>query len=179
MRYFIFLFFLFFCSLTYAQAAIWLLVDTKNKVIHVKQGEQILESFENISLGRKGVSYKQKSGDDITPLGTYKIAYTNDKSHFRIFFGLNYPSGYDAGLALYSDRISYTDYQAIMRAHRKNKLPPQNTVLGGQIGIHGVGRGNQKLQGIFDWTHGCIALSNKQIDKLAKWVYQGMRVQIK
>ena len=179
MRYFIFLFLFFFVSLASAQEAIWLLVNTQKKVIQVKQGDLTLASFENISIGRQGVGHKQKSGDDITPLGSYKISYTNDNSHFRRFFGLNYPSPSDAGMALSEERISYSEYQRIMQAHGDNLLPPQDTELGGHIGIHGVGQGNKKLHGAFDWTHGCVALSNQQIDMLSKWIYQGMQVQIK
>ena len=162
-----------------AQDAIWLLVDTQQKIIQVKQGDVTLAGFENISIGRQGVGHKQKSGDDITPLGEYKIAYINDDSHFRKFFGLNYPSPSDAGLALSDKRISYAEYQQIMQAHDNNVLPPQKTGLGGQIGIHGVGSGNKTIQGLYDWTHGCVALSNQQLDKLEKWVYKGMQVQIK
>jgi len=59
------------------------------------------------------------------------------------------------------------------------RLPPQDTNLGGLLGIHGVGRGNKRVQGVFDWTQGCVAVSNQQIDKLAKWMFLGMRVEIK
>lgn len=179
MRYLIFLFAFFFSIFSYAQEAVWLLVDTQQKVIQVKQGDITLASFDNISIGRQGVGHKQKFGDDITPLGKYKITYINDDSHFRKFFGLNYPSPSDAGLALSDERISYAEYQQIMQAHDNNVVPPQETGLGGQIGIHGVGSGNKKIQGLFDWTHGCVALSNQQLDKLEKWVYKGMQVQIK
>ena len=179
MRYFIFLFLFFFACLSIADEAIWLLVDTQKKVVQVKQGELVLASFEGISIGREGANYKQKSGDDITPVGNYKIAYQNDESHFRRFFGLNYPSIYDAELALIDKRISVVEFQKIKRAHDNNSMPPQNTVLGGHIGIHGIGQGNKKIHGVFDWTQGCVALSNQQIDKLAMWVFQGMRVHIK
>ncbi len=179
MRYLIFLFVFLFCSYSFAQEDIWLKVDTKKKVIQVKQGGAILETFEHISIGRNGARQKLEVGDNVTPIGTYKITHTNAKSHFRKFFGIDYPSVKDANLALFSAKISSSEYQAIVEAHENNKIPPQNTALGGQIGIHGVGRGNKKVHGIFDWTHGCIAVSNRQIDRLAKWVYKGMRVQIK
>ena len=179
MRYFIFLFAFLFNSLSHAQGVVWLMVDTQKKIIQVRQGEQILETFGDISLGRKGASLKQQTGDDITPVGTYKITHKNNNSHFRKFFGLNYPSVHDAALALFSARISYADYQAIMLAHQNNLEPPQDTQLGGLIGIHGLGDGNQKVHGVFDWTRGCVALSNQQIDRLAKWTYKGMPVQIK
>ncbi|RLA20839.1 MAG: L,D-transpeptidase [Gammaproteobacteria bacterium] len=179
MRHLLFFFCWFYCVAAYAQEEVWLLVDTQKKNIQVKQGDRTLEIFGEISLGRKGAGYKQKSGDNITPLGSYKIAYTNDKSHFRKFFGLNYPLVRDAELALQAKRISYSDYQLITQAHRMDRLPPQDTDLGGQLGIHGVGRGNKRVQGIFDWTQGCVAVSNQQIDKLAKWMFLGMRVEIK
>lgn len=179
MRYFIFLFVFFFYSFSYAQGSIWLLIDTQKKIIEVRQGEQTLETFEHISIGRNGASHKKREGDDITPVGTYKITYTNNNSHFGKFFGLNYPSVHDADLALFSARISYVDYHTIIQAHQNNQMPPQNTVLGGLIGIHGVGEGNEKVHGVFDWTHGCVALSNQQIDSLAKWIYKGIQVQIK
>lgn len=179
MQYFIFLFVVFFCSCCGAQDRVWLLIDTERKKIEVKQGSEVLEKFEDIAIGRKGASLKQRRGDNITPIGTYKITYTNNQSHFRKFFGLNYPSTEDANFALLSARISYADYQRIMRAHEQNRLPPQNTVLGGQIGIHGVGQGNKTIHGVFNWTRGCIALSNPQVDRLAKWIYKGMQVRIK
>ena len=75
-----------------AEDATWLLVDTQKKIIQVKQGKHILESFDKISIGRKGANYKQRSGDDITPLGNYKIAYINDESNVRVLFGLHYSS---------------------------------------------------------------------------------------
>ena len=179
MRYFIFLFIFFFDSLSYAQGAVWLLVDTQKRIIQVKQDKRTLETFEGVAIGRKGAGHKQQVGDDVTPIGIYKISYTNNNSHFRKFFALNYPSVDDASLALFSARISYPDYQAIIQAHQNDQVPPQNTVVGGVIGIHGVGHGIKNVHNIFDWTHGCVALSNQQIDRLAKWVYKGMRVQIK
>lgn len=179
MRYYIFIFAFLFSSLSYADSAIWLLIDTWEKTVDVRQGEISLEIFEHISLGRNGANQKQKLGDDVTPIGTYVITHTNNKSQFRKFFGINYPSVNDAEVAFFSGNISDAEYESIMQAHRNKRFPPQNTTLGGYIGIHGVGKGNEIIHGIFDWTHGCVALSNQQIDKLAKWIYKGMRVQIK
>jgi len=179
MRYLILIFLVFFTDTLLAEDEVWLLVDTDKKIIQVMRGYQLVESYEKISLGRNGAGYKQKTGDDMTPIGSYKIASINNKSHFKTFFGINYPSAYDAGVAMYSEEISMAEYQQIMQAHREGKMPPQVTKLGGHLGIHGVGSGNVKIQGMFDWTHGCIAVSNQQIDQLAKWVYLGMRVEIK
>ncbi len=179
MKYLILIFLVFFTATLLAEDKVWLLVDTDKKIIQVMRGYQLIESYEKISLGRNGAGHKQQSGDDITPIGRYKITSINDKSHFKIFLGINYPSVYDAGSAMYSERISMAEYLQIMQAHREGKMPPQTTKLGGYLGIHGVGSGNIKIQGLFDWTHGCIAVSNRQIEQLRKWVYLGMRVEIK
>jgi hypothetical protein len=61
----------------------------------------------------------------------------------------------------------------------KGRLPPQNTALGGRIGLHGLGRGDPKVHQQFNWTNGCIALTNEQIDQLLTWVGKGTRVSIR
>jgi len=162
-----------------AQPAAWLLVDTDKKWVQVRQGGRIVAHFKRIALGRNGAGYKQKVGDDITPLGNYKVSHKNKQSHFREFIGINYPSVEDAQRGLRSNYISKKEYTAIIDAHRQDKIPPQNTRLGGLIGIHGLGVGNNKVHRLFDWTHGCIAVSNTQIERLSKWVYIGMPVIIK
>ncbi|MDC9727896.1 MAG: L,D-transpeptidase [Methyloprofundus sp.] len=180
MRYSLFLFCLLFTLSATAKSPLWLLVDTQRKQIEVKEGSLTMHIFKSISLGRKGAGFKQKQGDDITPIGSYKIVkVANTGSRFRRFFGINYPLPKDALYAVRVGSISFDEYLAIMQAHSKAEMPPGNTNIGGQIGIHGIGRGNPKVQGVFDWTHGCIALSNQQIDKLAGWVYLGMPVIIK
>ena len=58
-------------------------------------------------------------------------------------------------------------------------MPPQQTALGGHIGIHGIGAGDPRIHEDFNWTSGCIALTNAQIDDLAGWVRLGMRVVVR
>ena len=58
--------------------------------------------------------------------------------------------------------------------------PPQDTPLGGQIGIHGLGHGNPGIHNAgINWTSGCVALDNRQIEALRPWVKVGMRVEIR
>jgi len=164
---------------SYADSSIWLLVDTKAHKIEVKQGEQTLETIDGIAIGRKGAGLKGHRGDDITPYGNYRIGWVGEKSNFRKFFGLTYPSTQDAEIALKRGVISQTDYYSIVAAHQSNQIPPQNTPLGGQIGIHGIGAGDERVHQAFDWTHGCIALTNTQIDHLSQWLDTGTVVKIK
>jgi hypothetical protein len=72
--------------------------------------------------------------------------------------------------ALMQGLIDLKDYQRILVAHQQGKTPPQNTPLGGQLGIHGLGRADERIHRMTNWTKGCIALTNEQIDRLSRWI---------
>ncbi len=158
---------------------IWLLIDTKAKKIEVKKGEQTVETLEHVAIGRGGAGLKTHRGDNITPHGEYRIGWVGDKSMFKRFFGLTYPSVQDAENAFQKGVIDERQYQRIAKAHALGQIPPQDTALGGQIGIHGLGSGDARIHEVFDWTHGCIALTNSQIDHLSQIVDTGTVVKIK
>ncbi len=158
---------------------IWLLIDTKAKKIEVKKGDNTVETLESIAIGRGGAGFKTHRGDNITPHGEYHIGWIGDKSMFRRFFGLTYPSVEDAEKALEKGVINEVAYNRIIHAHQLNQIPPQDTPLGGQIGIHGLGSADARVHEVFDWTHGCIALTNSQIDHLSQLVDTGTLVKIK
>ncbi len=156
----------------------WLLIDTKTKRLEVKQGNNILAIFDGIAIGRNGAGFKNKRGDNVTPIGMYKIGWINRKSPFRIFYGFTYPSVENAKTALEKKLINQYDYQTIIDAHQRNRIPPQHTSLGGRIGLHGLGRANKIIHQEMNWTHGCVAVTNKQIDALDRWIRQGMQVKV-
>lgn len=168
-----------FSSFTCASQDVWLLIDTHAKKIEVKRGEQTLDVIDEIAIGRGGAGLKHRRGDNITPFGEYRIGWVGEKSKFRKFFGLTYPSANDAENALREGLIDQETYGRIVTADHAHQIPPQNTPLGGQIGIHGLGRGNLDVHKAFDWTRGCIALTNTQIDHLSQWVDTGTVVKIK
>jgi murein L,D-transpeptidase YafK len=158
---------------------IWLLIDTKAKKIEVKKGEETVETLEHVAIGRGGAGLKSHRGDNITPQGEYHIGWVGDKSMFKRFFGLTYPSAQDAEIAFNKGIINERQYQRIVRAQELGQIPPQDTPLGGQIGIHGLGSADARVHEFFDWTHGCIALTNTQIDHLSQIVDTGTLVKIK
>ena len=158
---------------------IWLLIDTKAKKIEVKKGEQTVETLDHVAIGRGGAGFKTHRGDNITPHGEYHIGWIGDKSTFRRFFGLTYPSIEDAENAIQKGVINEGQYKRIVHAHELGQIPPQDTPLGGQIGIHGLGSADARVHEVFDWTHGCIALTNTQIDHLSQIVDTGTLVKIK
>lgn len=162
-----------------ADPDVWLLIDTQTRNLEVKKGDQTIDVLEHVVIGRRGAGQKQHRGDDITPLGNYRIGWINEDSNFRRFFGLTYPSVDQAKQALIRGQIDNYTFERISAAHDTGSIPPQNTSLGGQIGIHGLGSGSLKIHENFDWTHGCIALTNQQIDRLSQWVEKGTLVTVK
>lgn len=156
----------------------WLLVDTEQRTLSVMEGEQPLRSFENISIGRDGAARTRLLGGQQTPLGTYRISSLREKTRYHRFFGINYPSLQDALRARRAGLISDADLAAIRSAQERGREPPFSTALGGNIGIHGLGEGDSDIHEDFNWTDGCIALTNDQADELAAWVSVGMTVVI-
>ncbi|MEE4377737.1 MAG: L,D-transpeptidase [Candidatus Competibacteraceae bacterium] len=157
----------------------WLLVDAKADTLTVMKGNRTLEVFDNIALGIRGAGIKHQRGDEITPVGTFRVGWVNPRSRFKLFFGLDYPNREYADRAYQQGRINTATYSRIINALEQGKTPPQNTPLGGQIGIHGVGAGDPEVHEYFNWTAGCIALDNAQIERLAKWVRIGTQVKIR
>ncbi len=171
--------FLFFSSPGFSTEAIWLLVDTDKLTLEVKQSNKTLFVLKDIAIGQNGAGFKKSIGDDITPLGEYKISWINKKSRYNTFYGFNYPSVDNAHEALLSGLISKRAHSAIIKAHKNNKVPPQNTKIGGQLGIHGLGEADKKIHKLMNWTHGCIAITNEQLKKLAQWIGKGTIVKVK
>lgn len=161
-----------------AAAESWLFVDTVAETLEVVQSGQIKHTFHNIAIGRNGSDFQHREGDGRTPLGVFRVAWINPDSHFHLFFGLDYPSENDAEEAFRGKLIDYDTYSAIRKAHALGELPPQDTALGGYIGIHGLGSASRFVHERTNWTRGCIALTNEQIDQLARWVTLGTQVVI-
>ncbi|HRY15035.1 MAG TPA: L,D-transpeptidase [Candidatus Competibacteraceae bacterium] len=158
----------------------WLLIDTKADKLMVMRDHQPLEVFDQIAVGSSGAGLKHRRGDNKTPLGVFRVGWVNDHSRFKKFIGLDYPNPDYAERALRERRIDHLTYERIRAAWMSGHTPPQNTPLGGQIGIHGVGAGNPQVhEAGIDWTSGCVALNNAQIDALRPWVKVGMRVEIR
>lgn len=165
-------------SLPAAAAPHWLLIDTTARTLTVMQGETAVRRFDNISIGRDGASRTRFLGGEQTPLGTYRITSNRPSERYRRFLGIDYPSLQDALRARDLGKISEAALAAIRAAHEQGLEPPSNTPLGGQIGIHGLGSADPRVHDDYDWTDGCVALSNEQIDALAPFVSIGMTVII-
>jgi murein L,D-transpeptidase YafK len=124
-----------------------------------------------IGLGWDPDDGKETEGDGRTPEGTYRVCTRNTRSRFHLFLGLSYPNTEDARKALKAERISPGEFRRISEANARGISPPWNTALGGEVGIHGGGAGS-------DWTAGCIALEDKDAEKLWPYLLEGDPVVI-
>ncbi len=162
-----------------AQGAPWLLVDTRKAVLSVVLNGRVEARFPGIAIGRAGVVRLRRRDDNATPLGTFRIAWINDHSVFHRFFGFDYPTPPYVWRAFDHDLIGPETVRRILWAVRHHRLPPQDTPLGGDLGIHGLGHADPWIHRRLNWTGGCIALTNAQIDRLARWVRIGTKVVVR
>ncbi len=167
------------CMPGLADEAPWIRVDTRAGMITVLQGDRVLQTFGGISIGRGGVAESRRRGDRTTPLGEFRIAWVKEQGGaFRRFYAFDFPRREDALRAWHDGRIDEAAYRSILRAHASGVPPPQDTPLGGYLGIHGLGDADPWVHRHFHWTEGCIALTNEQIDRLGQWMADGTRVVV-
>jgi murein L,D-transpeptidase YafK len=138
--------------------ALSIVVMKAERKLHLYAGGKLVKSYP-IALGTHPTGKKRNEGDGATPEGDYYVTHTNAKSRFHLSLGISYPNVSDATEGLRRSVISPAEYQAIVEAIQKRETPPQHTRLGGEVFVHGGG-----LEG--DWTRGCVALENKDIEEL-------------
>jgi len=142
-------------------------------LLYAAQGagpERLVKDY-RIALGQQPSGPKRDRGDSATPEGEYYVTHANPKSRFHLSLGLSYPNARDAEQGLRRGLITKAEQAAIAEALAKGARPPQDTKLGGDLFVHGGGTGS-------DWTLGCIALADADIDELFARVPVRTRVTI-
>jgi len=157
----------------------WVLVDTDSYRITVFDGERAFAHFENPAVGRYGTAETRRRGDRTTPLGKFRINRINEESQYHLFLGLDYPGMDNAREARDAGTIDQEEYLHFLDEFARLGRPPQGTALGGHIGIHGVGDGDVQFHRQVNWTDGCVALEDDQVEALARLVGIGTRVYIR
>jgi len=112
-----------------------------------------------IALGRNPVGAKQEEGDMKTPEGYYKIDGRNPHSDYHLALHVSYPSEGD-----------------IARAAERG------VNAGFDIMIHGIRNGDGWLGGfhrLHDWTAGCIAMTDEEIEELYRVTPDGTPIEIR
>ena len=165
-------------ALTTQQKIVVLVEKSANKMTVFYQGKP-LNSFLCVS-GVNPQGDKQKQGDNRTPEGQFFITEKerlNDHPYLgRKWLGLSYPTPVHAQKGLENNLISSDQYNDIVQANIQTIIPPQNTALGGWIGIHG-GREDLTKKNV-NWTEGCIALQDADLEVLYDMVQYGTPVII-
>lgn len=158
---------------------LWVLVDDKEASLSIFRGNTRIEHIAPVSLGRSGAKTHRLRGGNVTPLGEFRVNRFNHQSQWHIFIGIDYPTPPHARMALEKGVYSQADYEAYFEYYRRHGYPPQNTALGGAIGIHGIGGGDPDIHNSFHWTQGCVAVTNEEIERIARLVSIGTRVVIR
>ena len=121
-------------------------------------GDRQLKIYK-VALGRSPVGQKEREGDKKTPEGEYVISGHNPNSPCHLSLHVSYPTPQQTALA------------------QKGGLNP-----GGDIMIHGIKRGFGwigKFHIFMDWTAGCIAVTNEEIEEIYRSVPDGTKVTIR
>jgi len=148
------------CAPASADVADWpqadfVLVDKSERVLTLFADGKPYRNYQGIQLGDAPEGHKQFEGDERTPEGRYRIDYGNEQSSYYLSLHISYPDDDDRAYAA-----------------ERGRSP------GGAIFIHGqpnwlpAGR----LPG--DWTDGCIALTNAEIEELWQLVPDGTPIEI-
>lgn len=133
-----------------------LVVNKAKRQMLAYSGGRLVHTFEGIQLGDAPVGQKQFEGDERTPEGRYSIDYRNPRSRYHL-----------------SLHISYPDKAARDFARQAGRSPGGDVFIHGQPNSLPLGR----MRG--DWTNGCIALSNDEIEALWLAVEDGTQIEIR
>jgi len=147
-----------------------ILIRKEKRVLEVYDGDALIKTFA-FALGFAPAGDKRTEGDGKTPEGEFYVFTKNPQSKFHLSLGLSYPSKDDANRGFAEGLISQKDRDEIIAAIDAKKMPPQKTKLGGEIYIHGGGTDS-------DWTWGCVALKNDEIEELFTAIPVGTKVTI-
>lgn len=135
-----------------------LVVKKSKRKLHLLSKDKIIKTYRG-SLGKNPLGHKIQEGDGKTPEGTYIIDRRNVNSAYHRSLHISYPSPED-----------------IKRA-KITGIPP-----GGDIMIHGLPNGLGFLAPVhhlMDWTKGCIAVTDKEIEEIWNHVPDGTQIIIK
>ncbi len=133
------------------------LVEKSDRRLSLLRGDEVIKSY-SVSLGANPKGHKQQEGDERTPEGSYVLDRRNSRSRFYRAIHISYPNKQD------------------QRAARRRGVSP-----GGDILIHGLPNGWDWAAGflaLVNWTDGCIAVNNAEMDEIWKAVADGTPIEI-
>ncbi|MEW6116730.1 MAG: L,D-transpeptidase family protein [Nitrospirota bacterium] len=134
-----------------------ILVIKSKRLMVLFRNDQVLRAY-NITLGRNPKGHKTKQGDKRTPEGAYIIDYRNEKSRYYRSLHISYPNAAD-----------------LLNAGSQGVAP------GADIMIHGLPNGiaDRDIPLTWDWTAGCIAVTNREMQEIWELVPDGTPIEIR
>ena len=132
-------------------------IEKSERRMKLMSGESVVQEYK-VALGSEPLGAKRCQGDGQTPEGEYVISGRNSASSFHLSLRVSYPSEED-----------------------KKKAQELGCQPGGDIMIHGLPRLRGWLGAAhraMDWTQGCIAVTNGEIEEIWRLVPNGTRVLI-
>jgi murein L,D-transpeptidase YafK len=147
-----------------------IVVKKRERMLELFDGDKLVKTYP-VGLGFAPEGDKEKEGDGKTPEGDFYIFIKNPKSKFHLGLGVSYPSTEDARRGLSDGMITKSEHDQIVKAIDTGKMPLQKTALGGEVYIHGGGAGR-------DWTWGCIALADPDVEEIYNAVEVGVKITI-
>lgn len=130
-------------------------VNKAARTIELYSGERLVHVIEHIQLGDEPVGPKRFAGDERTPEGRYEIDWGNPQSAYHLSLHISYPNAEDVAQAASYGRSA-----------------------GGMIMIHGQPNAMAAGRVPGDWTDGCIAVSNEEIESLWEAVPDGTPIEL-
>ena len=135
-----------------------ILIVKSTRTMTLYSGNKVLRTYK-VALGTVPVGPKRVEGDHKTPEGIYTIDAKNPQSQFHLSLHISYPDAADRERAR---KLGAKPGGAIMI----HGLPPRFAYLGA-------------LHRKVDWTDGCVAVTNAEIEEIWKLVPVGTRVEIR
>jgi murein L,D-transpeptidase YafK len=135
-----------------------ILILKKDHIMELVAGGKVIRTYK-VALGQGGLAAKEREGDALTPEGHYVIDAKYDHSAYHKALHVSYPSAADR-----------------RRAAKLGVSP------GGAIMIHGLPNGKGWVGAghrLYDWTLGCVAVTDEEIDEVWKLVPIGTPVEIR
>lgn len=143
---------------SFAHAAVDLVkVDKSESQMYLLEGGIVIKSY-HVAFGENPKGHKEQEGDERTPEGRYTLDYKKEDSSFYRAMHISYPNAQD-----------------IARAEKMGVSP------GGFIMVHGQRNWLGLFAPItqqFNWTNGCIALTNDEMDEFMDLVAVGTPIEI-
>ena len=135
-----------------------ILVEKSERKLSILRDGKVLKTY-RVALGRNPIGAKEQEGDMKTPEGIYTIDYRNPQSDYHLALHISYPS-----------------------AEETTRAAQRGVNAGFDIMIHGLPNGRGWMGATHrqkDWTAGCIAVTDQEIEELYRVTPDGTTIEIR